>query len=77
MANKLTLNVDPAVVKAAKRYAAARGRSVSQLVEAYLSAISAAGAVETPPPQLARWRGSMTGVDASDHEAWLAEKYGT
>lgn len=76
MAAKLTLSVDPDVVAAAKRYAAARGRSVSDLVEAYLVAVTSAAATPAPPPQLSRWRGSLSGVDVDDHEAWLAEKYG-
>ena len=76
MATKLTLSVDPEVVVAAKRYAAASGRSVSELVETYLAAITSAATVRAPPPRLARCRGSMSGVDVEDHMAWLAEKYG-
>ncbi len=53
MATKLTLSVDPQVVAAAKEYAAMRGRSVSELVEAYLAAITAAAAPAAAPPQLA------------------------
>ena len=34
--SKLTLSVDPAVVRRAKKYAAARGTSVSRLVTTYL-----------------------------------------
>ena len=75
MAAKLTLSVDPAVVEAAKKYAAARGTSVSQLVEAYLSAVSSASQERATPPQLARWRGSMSGVNVDDHKAWLSAKY--
>ena len=37
MSSKLTLSVAPEVVAAAKRYAAAKDTSVSQLVEDYLS----------------------------------------
>lgn len=76
MATKLTLSVDPAVVDAAKKYAAANGKSVSQLVEAYLAAITRAASERPQTPQLTRWRGSMSGVDVEDHKAWLAQKYG-
>lgn len=76
MATKLTLSVNRDVVVAAKKYAAACGRSVSELVEAYLAAITSAAAPPAPPPQLARWRGSLSGVDVEDHKAWLVEKYG-
>ena len=37
---KLTLSVDEKVVRGAKRYAAARGTSVSRLVERYLDLLS-------------------------------------
>jgi len=37
---KLTLSVDPSVVKRAKDYAARRGTSVSRLVESYLDLVS-------------------------------------
>ncbi len=76
MANKLTINVDPRVVAAAKKYAAASGRSVSQLVESYLAALTAPSSTTAPPPQLARWRGSMSGIDVDDHKEWLVHKYG-
>lgn len=76
MTSKLTLSVDPDVVAAAKKYAAQNGRSVSDLVETYLAALTSAAAVQAPPPQLARWRGCMSGVDIEDHKAWLARKYG-
>ncbi len=76
MATKLTLSVDPAVVDAAKKYAAANGKSVSQLVEAYLAAITRAASERPQTPQLTRWRGSMSGVDVEDHKAWVAQKYG-
>jgi hypothetical protein len=76
MSAKLTLSVDPGVIDAAKKYAAANGTSVSHLVESYLAAITRASSGRQPPPQLARWRGSMAGVDVEDHKDWLAQKYG-
>lgn len=76
---KLTLSVDGTVVLRAKRYAAARGTSVSQLVERYLDLLArppqAAG--DAPTPVLARLRGSLKGakVDVSDHRRYLERKY--
>jgi hypothetical protein len=75
MSTKLTLSVDKGVVIAAKQYAAENGTSVSKLVEAYLSAITAAHAPEPPPPRLARWRGALKEGRIEDHKAWLATKY--
>ena len=76
MAAKLTLSVDPAVVDAAKRYAAAVGTSVSQLVEAYLAAITSPAQLPDAPPMLARWRGSMVSTDIEDYRVPLIEQYG-
>lgn len=76
MTTKLTLNVDPAVIGAAKKYATANGTSVSRLVETYLAAITRAASGRQQTPQLTRWRGSMSEVEVEDHRAWLAQKYG-
>jgi hypothetical protein len=72
---KLTLSVDPAVVEAAKRYAAAHGTSVSQLVEAFLATVSAENAPSRTTPVLARLRGVLSGVSIADHQDYLAAKY--
>lgn len=72
---KLTLSVDPQVVAAAKRYAAGRGTSVSQLVEAFLAALSAGGVRSPAPPILTRLRGSLRDVSIDDHREHLVEKY--
>lgn len=72
---KLTLSVDPDVVEAAKRYAAAHGTSVSQLVEEFLAAVSSENVPSRTPPVLARLRGTLRGVSVEDHRAHLAEKY--
>ena len=76
MTPKLTLSVDPAVVAAAKRYAAEAGTSVSRLVEDYLSAIVAEPLPATEPPVLARLRGSLQGHDLADYRDHLVRKYG-
>ncbi len=72
---KLTLSVDPDVVEAAKRYAAARGTSVSQLVEAFLAAVSSENVPSQTPPVLARLRGTLRDGSVDDHRQHLAEKY--
>jgi hypothetical protein len=73
---KLTLSVDPSVVEAAKRYAAASGTSVSRLVENYLTAITSPTEVAGPPPMLARWRGALANIDLEDYREHLIGKYG-
>ena len=76
---KLTLSVEEAVVGRAKEYAAARGTSVSRLVEDYLRLIA-----EDPDhrekaatPVLTRWRGALEGsrVDGRDYRRYLEKKY--
>ena len=75
MTAKLTLTVDPRVIAEAKRYAAAAGTSVSQLVEDYLAAVVAPPPVGAPPPVLARLRGALQDVDIEDFRRHQVEKY--
>ena len=76
---KLTLSVDPSVVKRAKDYAARRGTSVSSLVEGYLDLVSRPPAAGDAPvtPLLARLRVELKGVspDQSAYRRYLARKY--
>ena len=73
---KLTLSVDEHVVSHAKRYAEARGTSVSRLVETMLRLVSTpvrgrAGS----PPVLARLRGSLKRGSVGDYRRHLERKY--
>jgi hypothetical protein len=76
---KLTLSVDRAVVDGAKRYARARGTSVSRLVESMLRLVSTrpAGQEEpaAPPPVLRRLRGSLKRSTVNDYRRHLERKY--
>jgi len=75
---KLTLSVDPHVVARAKRYAEARGVSVSRLVEAMLDLLSTSQARTTDadiPPVLARLRGSLKRGAVRDYRRYLERKY--
>jgi len=76
---KLTLSVDEEVVEAAKRYAAQRRTSVSQMVEDYLRLVSRLAEPRTKPmpPILARWHGVLkgSGLDVSDYRKHLERKY--
>jgi len=76
---KLTLSVDGAVVKRAKRYASQRGTSVSRLVEQYLELLSRpnAGEDEFITPRLKQLRAELKGVtlDISDYHKYLERKY--
>ena len=73
---KLTLSVDERVVARAKRYARARGTSISRLVEAYLDVVEAAPAGRrTTPPVLARLRGSLKAGSVEDYRRHLQRKH--
>ena len=76
---KLTLSVDRAVVAGAKRYARARGTSVSRLVESMLRLVSTRRTgSETPagpPPVLRRLRGSLARGTVIDYRRHLERKY--
>jgi antitoxin component of RelBE/YafQ-DinJ toxin-antitoxin module len=73
---KLTLSVNDTVVARAKRYAKARGVSVSKMVETYLSAVA------EPPvrqradtPILRSLRGVLKKADVKNYKRHLETKY--
>jgi hypothetical protein len=72
---KLTLSVDEKVVRGAKRYAAARGTSVSRLVERYLDLLSKPPKAVDQTPVLRMLRGAARGVPADAHRRHLTRKY--
>ena len=73
---KLTLSVDERVIERAKKYAQARGTSVSGLVEQLLDlAASGSDQKDITPPVLARLRGSLKSVDQRDYQRYLERKY--
>lgn len=72
---KLTLSVDEKVVRGAKRYAAAHGTSVSQLVERYLDLLSRPFDAARQPPVLRRLRGAARGVSVDAYRRRLTRKY--
>jgi hypothetical protein len=74
--SKLTLSVDPHVVSRAKRYAKQRGVSVSEIVEAYLTAVAEPpSASERGAPILRSVRGSLKKANLGDYRKHLAAKY--
>lgn len=73
---KLTLSVDERVVERAKRYAQARGTSVSRLVETYLDMVADPRPTEEKSrPVLNRLRGSMRRGTVGDYHRYLEQKY--
>jgi hypothetical protein len=72
---KLTLSVDERVVRGAKRYAAAKGTSVSRLVERYLGLLSTPPRSADQTPVLQRLRGAGRGVPADAYRQHLSRKY--
>jgi hypothetical protein len=76
---KLTLSVDQRVVERAKRYAAARGTSVSRMVETYLDAVARLNDTrrEELPPITRRLAGILKGAkyDREDYIDYLVRKY--
>ncbi len=73
--SKLTLSVDPAVVRQAKRYAQAAGKSVSRLVEDYLALVAGAGQGGAETPGLRRVRGILKRGNQGAYRDYLARKY--
>ncbi|HEY3170005.1 MAG TPA: DUF6364 family protein [Thermoanaerobaculia bacterium] len=72
---KLTLSVDSAVIRRAKRLAKKRGTSISRMVETYLDLVSRTPETTDEPPVLRRLRGSLKGIGADDYRRYLSEKY--
>lgn len=72
---KLTLSVDAAVVQRAKRYAAVRGTSVSDLVERYLDLLARPPSRQEMPPVLRLLHGAGKGIAATAHRRHLERKY--
>ena len=72
---KLTLSVDGKIVRRAKRYAAARGTSLSRLVERYLELLSRPFDMAEAPPVLRMLRGAARGIPADAHRRHLTRKY--
>jgi len=76
---KLTLSVNPSVVKRAKVYAARRGTSISSLVEGYLDLVSRPPAAGDAPvtPLLSRLWAELKGLspDQGAYRRYLARKY--
>lgn len=73
---KLTLSVDDRVVLHAKKYAKARGVSVSAMVETYLAVITAPPrAPRGGPPVLRSVRGILRKGDVEEYRKRLRTKY--
>lgn len=78
---KLTLTVDEKVIAKAKEHAAARGTSISALVEEYLARMVNPPRPKTPTPFTDRLRGILAGSypDAEsaieDYHRYLEKKY--
>jgi len=73
---KLTLSVDDQVILNAKQYAKRQGVSVSEMVEAYLAAVSDAPApAKGTAPILRSVQGILKNAVVHDYRKHLATKY--
>ena len=78
MQTKLTLRLDGRLVRHAKQYAERSGKSLSQMVAEYFSAItSPKGAPSELTPAVSKLKGALegTGVAPEDYGAYLEEKH--
>ncbi len=73
MTTKLTLTVEKDVIERAKAYAQSTGRSLSEIVTAYLDGITKAKDKEEMSPKLARLVGAITLPDGFDEEQTLSD----
>ena len=80
MNTKLTLTIEQSVIKKAKSYAKEKGRSLSDIIENYLKAITAEKrVVEDISPLVNSLRGSFKAPESFDYKKelskGLSEKY--
>ena len=81
MQTKLTLRVDERLIKAAKKYSKAHGKSLSQLVAGYFLLVTriehAPNEKETIPPLTRALKGILRGQkeDKKEYRKHLEEKY--
>ena len=79
MQTRLTFRLDAQLVKDAERYARQTGKSLSQMVAEYFSALpSPEAAASELTPVVSRLKGSLAGTKAEmdDHRAYLEGKHG-
>jgi hypothetical protein len=72
---KLTLSVDNRVILDAKKYAKARGVSVSEMVETYLASVAEPAHASGAAPVLRSVRGTLQKADIKEYRKHLAAKY--
>lgn len=74
---KLTLRLDEALIEQAKQYGKAHGKSLSQLVADFFTALEWEGQELPLPPLVASLRGAARGVelDESDYRQHQSRKY--
>lgn len=88
MSTKLTLRLDPGLIRRAKRYARASGKSLSRLVADYFALLQAPAerkgrkqvepGPEELPPLTRSLLGALSGrgIEEADYRRHLEEKYG-
>jgi Family of unknown function (DUF6364) len=76
MTTKLTLTLDNKVIEGAKRYARAKGRSVSELVESYFKSLTESGteAASELTPTVKSLMGSFKAPANFDYKKILGEE---
>ena len=78
MQTKLTLRLDDRLIEDAKQHARRSGKSLSQMVAEYFSAITSPPAVAGElTPTVSRLKGALAGrqVDRDDYRAYLEDKH--
>ena len=78
MQTKLTLRLDDQLVRDAERYARGAGKSLSQMVAEYFSALTSPEAARGElTPAVSRLKGALAGtkVDRDDYRAYLEGKH--
>lgn len=81
MHSKLTLRIEEPLIKAAKRYSKAHGKSLSQLVADYLLLVTESDSTESKkgsePPISLSLKGILSGkkIDEDEYKKYLKKKF--
>jgi len=75
MNTKLTLTIEHTIIEKAKKYAKEKGRSLSDIIENYLKAITnEKRVVEDVPPLVGSLRGSFKAPESFDYKNELSKE---
>ena len=75
MQTKLTLRLEADLIRRAKAFAKASGKSVSQIVAGYFALLEEEEQDVRITPRVESLKGALRGVDVDDYRRYIEDKY--